>query len=139
MDRVSQPQSQESGKQRAQLSVLLVLVFLCGFFSGSLSRRILAAMFPPELAKVEGKNRHYIEAFARRYRLDPEQVRALRVVLEERDRIKKSILNRTYSSLSAGLAAMRREQDRQADRRIPQLLRKDQLALYERDLKKQSK
>lgn len=135
MDRSSQQSSRLPGSSRAQLYVLLALVFLCGFFSGSLSRRLLAAMFPPGIAKMEGKNRHYIQAFTRRYRLDREQVRVLRVVLEERDRIKASILHQSHSSLSPELAEMSREQDREADRRIPKILRQDQLALYESDLR----
>jgi len=124
-----------------QLLALILIVFLCGFLTGTLSRRLTSAIVGAPEAEIHGTNRYFIEEFSDRYGLDRDQRRGIRIILEDRDREKLSILYELRRARSGEdrdrLLGDVLEANRKADRRIPEILTDQQRSRYLADLAKE--
>lgn len=128
-------------RRQKQLLALVLIVFLSGFLTGTLSRRLTNAILGAPQAEVPGPNRPFIEEFSSRYHLDRDQRLRLRLILEYRDREKTRILDELRRARSGEerdrLLGDVLEANRLADRRIPKILNPKQRDRYLADLHKQ--
>ena len=130
-----------SGRRGKQLLALILIVFLCGFLTGTLSRRLTSAIVGAPESEVPGTNRYFVQEFSDRYGLDRGQRLRLRIILESRDREKLRILDELRRARSAEernrLLGDLLEANRKADRRIPEVLDEQQRHRYLADLEKE--
>jgi len=128
-------------RRQKQLLALVFIVFLSGFLTGTLSRRLTSAILGAPQAEVPGANRHFIEEFSSHYGLDRDQRLRLRIILESRDHEKLRILDELRRARSGEernrLLGDVLEANRLADRRIPKILNRKQRDRYTADLDKQ--
>ncbi len=121
-----------------QLLALILIVFLCGFLTGTLSRRLTSAIVGAHETETPGANRYFLEEFSERYGLDRNQRLQLRIILESRDREKLRILDELRRARSGEerdrLLGDVLEANRKADRRIPEILNDRQRGRYQADL-----
>ncbi|MFQ5503579.1 MAG: hypothetical protein ACE5F1_02145 [Planctomycetota bacterium] len=138
MDRRDEPTVDTSEEQRtapgvrAQLALLLGLVFASGLLSGMLAPRLFAV---PETTP-ESRSQHFVEHFAKEFDLSPQQIGLLRMILEQRDRLKASLWEGPFIERLSPEDRERLEEVRtKADLRIWAMLEPEQRSKYERMLK----
>jgi uncharacterized membrane protein len=115
------------------LGVLVVSVFGLGTLGGVTFARSLQPQDDP-FATPE---RIFLETFSRDFKLSPRQRQQLRIVLEEKERQKRELLEEHLRSLPVARRTRFRQADRDADRRIYAILNADQRDLYRDQLDQQ--
>ncbi len=117
--------SKLTSRVKAQMAILLSLVFLCGVVTGVLFGRTADL----EDASLSGP---YVERMVETFGLDQRQERIIRLVLAKRDRAKRGLLEvRFRDSLPANARIQLWYEDQRADRRIRALLNPTQQNQYD--------
>ncbi|PIE24596.1 MAG: hypothetical protein CSA62_01850 [Planctomycetota bacterium] len=112
----------------------LALLVACVFLVGLLLGRGLGQEGLAEGGRLSSLERKFLETFARDFKLSPYQRQQLRIVLEEKERQKRRLMEEYLRSLPVAGRARFRQADRAADRRIYALLEPSQRELYRQRL-----
>ncbi len=122
--RDSRAPAQRSRTFTTLLLSVMGLSFLCGMVSGLLWLRF------DRNPKPAGDPRIFLDKFAEDFDLSPLQIRQLRLIIEERDSQKRTLMESYIESLPPEKRRSFREVNRDADRRIHAILDARQKHLY---------
>ena len=119
---------------RTRVFATLALLVACVFAAGLLVGRGVSRVAFAEEARLSSPERNFLETFAQDFKLSQRQRQQLRIVLEEKERQKRQLMEEHLRSLPVARRARFRQADREADRRIYALLEPTQRELYRQRL-----
>lgn len=118
------------GRTAGLLALLVGCVFGIGVVAGLGAARWQA----PREGRLAAPERIFLDTFAQDFKLSARQRQELRIVLEEKERQKRELMEEHLRSLPVARRARFRQADREADRRIYAILDPEQRRRYRQRL-----